>query len=47
LSASLIKEVIKLGGSPGELVPEFVVTALKQKFAGEGDVAPVPRWLIG
>jgi pantetheine-phosphate adenylyltransferase len=47
LSASLIKEVIKLGGSAGELVPDFVVTALKQKFAGQGDIAPVPRWLVG
>jgi pantetheine-phosphate adenylyltransferase len=47
LSASLIKEVIKLGGSAEGLVPEFVVTALKQKFAGQGDAAPVPRWLTG
>ncbi len=44
LSASLIKEVIKLGGPSDGLVPDFVATALRQKFAGTGD-APVPRWL--
>jgi pantetheine-phosphate adenylyltransferase len=47
LSASLIKEVIKLGGSAEGLVPEFVIAALKQKYAGQGDAAPVPRWLTG
>ena len=47
LSASLIKEVIKLGGSAEGLVPEFVIAALKQKYAGQGDAAPVPRWLNG
>lgn len=45
LSASLIKEVIKLGGPWEGLVPDFVATALKQKFSGPGDSAPVPRWL--
>src|ERR1700694_5317603 len=45
LSASLIKEVIKLGGPWEGLVPEFVANALKQKFSGPGDSAPVPRWL--
>src|SRR5258708_10742846 len=44
LSASLIKEVIKLGGPSDGLVPDFVATALRQKFAGTGD-APGPRWL--
>jgi pantetheine-phosphate adenylyltransferase len=47
LSASLIKEVIKLGGSADGLVPEFVIDALKLKFAGQGEAAPVPRWLTG
>jgi len=47
LSASLIKEVIKLGGAAEGLVPEFVVVALQKKFAGQGDAAPVPRWLTG
>jgi pantetheine-phosphate adenylyltransferase len=45
LSASLIKEVIKLGGPWEGLVPDFVAAALKQKFSGPGDTAPVPRWL--
>jgi pantetheine-phosphate adenylyltransferase len=44
LSASLIKEVIKLGGAPDALVPDFVAAALRQRFSGQGD-APVPRWL--
>jgi pantetheine-phosphate adenylyltransferase len=43
-SASLIKEVIKLGGPSEGLVPDFVANALRQKFSGQGD-APVPRWL--
>ncbi len=47
LSASLIKEVIKLGGPSEGLVPDFVLAALRQKYAGQGDVAPVPRWLTG
>jgi pantetheine-phosphate adenylyltransferase len=47
LSASLIKEVIKLGGSAEGLVPDFVIAALKQKYASQGDAAPVPRWLTG
>jgi pantetheine-phosphate adenylyltransferase len=45
LSASLIKEVIKLGGPWEGLVPDYVATALRQKFSGPGDAAPVPRWL--
>lgn len=45
LSASLIKEVIKLGGPSEGLVPDFVLTALRQKFAGAGDAGSVPRWL--
>ncbi len=45
LSASLIKEVIKLGGPWEGLVPDFVAIALKQKFSGQGDAAPVPKWL--
>ncbi len=45
LSASLIKEVIKLGGPSDDLVPDFVATALRLKFAGQGEAAPVPRWL--
>lgn len=45
LSASLIKEVIKLGGPSENLVPEFVADALRQKFAQQGEAAPVPRWL--
>ncbi len=45
LSASLIKEVIKLGGPSEGLVPDFVADALRQKFAGQGEAAPVPRWL--
>jgi pantetheine-phosphate adenylyltransferase len=45
LSASLIKEVIKLGGPWEGLVPDFVATALRQKFSSPGDAAPVPRWL--
>lgn len=45
LSASLIKEVIKLGGPASNLVPDFVADALRQKFAQSGGEAPVPRWL--
>ena len=45
LSASLIKEIIKLGGSWEGLVPDFVAAALRRKFSGPGDPAPVPRWL--
>lgn len=45
LSASLIKEVIKLGGPSEGLVPSFVADALRQKFAGQGEAAPVPRFL--
>jgi pantetheine-phosphate adenylyltransferase len=45
LSASLIKEVIKLGGPFEGLVPSFVADALRQKFAGQGEAAPVPRFL--
>lgn len=45
LSASLIKEVIKLGGPSQGLVPEFVAEALRQKFSLQGEAAPVPRWL--
>jgi pantetheine-phosphate adenylyltransferase len=45
LSASLIKEVIKLGGPASDLVPDFVADALRRKFAQTGGEAPVPRWL--
>jgi pantetheine-phosphate adenylyltransferase len=45
LSASLIKEVIKLGGPWEGLVPDFVAAALWQKYSGTGDTAAVPRWL--
>lgn len=47
LSASLLKEIIKLGGPSEGLVPDFVVDALRQKFAAPGETAPVPRWLTG
>lgn len=47
LSASLIKEVIKLGGPDEGLVPDFVANALRQKFAGQGGAVPVPKWLSG
>ncbi|HLG50496.1 MAG TPA: pantetheine-phosphate adenylyltransferase [Chloroflexota bacterium] len=45
LSASLIKEVIKLGGTVEGLVPDFVADALRQKLAKQEETAPVPRWL--
>ncbi len=45
LSASLIKEIVKLGGPAEGLVPDFVADALRQKFADPGEAAPVPRWL--
>lgn len=47
LSASLIKEIIKLGGPSEGLVPDFVTDALRQKFAAQSEAAPVPRWLTG
>lgn len=47
LSASLIKEIVKLGGPAEGLVPDFVADALRQKFVDRGDAAPVPRWLAG
>ena len=47
LSASLIKEVIKLGGPSEGLVPDFVAEALRTKFAAQAEAAPVPRWLTG
>ena len=47
LSASLIKEVLKLGGPDVGLVPDFVAEALRQKFAGEPAVGTVPKWLTG
>jgi pantetheine-phosphate adenylyltransferase len=47
LSASLIKEIVKLGGPSEGLVPDFVAKALRQKFANQGEAAPVPRWLAG
>ena len=47
LSASLIKEVIKLGGPAQGLVPDFVAEALRQKFIERGEAASVPRWLTG
>jgi pantetheine-phosphate adenylyltransferase len=45
LSATLIKEIIKLGGPSEGLVPDFVAAALRQKFAQPSDAPPVPRWL--
>jgi len=47
LSASLIKEVIKLGGPAQGLVPDFVAEALRQQFIERGEAASVPRWLAG
>ena len=47
LSASLIKDVVKLGGPAEGLVPDFVAEALRQKFAGSDDAVAVPRWLSG
>ena len=47
VSASLIKEIIKLGGPSEGLVPDFVLDALRQKFAKQSEAAPVPRWLTG
>jgi len=47
LSASLIKEVIKLGGPDVGLVPDFVAEALRQRFAGEIGTGAVPKWLTG
>ena len=47
LSASLAKEVVKLGGPSEGLVPDFVLEALRQKFAKQEEAAPVPRWLTG
>src|SRR5438105_8167130 len=47
LSASLIKEIIKLGGPSQGLVPDFVAEALQHKLAKKGEAAPVPRWLTG
>ncbi|HVC33020.1 MAG TPA: pantetheine-phosphate adenylyltransferase [Chloroflexota bacterium] len=47
LSASLIKEIVKLGGPSEGLVPDFVADALRQKFAKQGEAASVPRWLTG
>jgi pantetheine-phosphate adenylyltransferase len=47
LSASLIKEVIKLGGPSEGLVPDFVAEALRLKFTAQAEAAPVPRWLTG
>lgn len=45
LSATLIKEIVKLGGPSGSLVPDFVADALRFKFSQTGGDAPVPRWL--
>ena len=45
LSASLIKEVIKLGGPWEGLVPDFVAAALRHTYSGVGDASAVPRWL--
>jgi pantetheine-phosphate adenylyltransferase len=47
LSASLIKDVVKLGGPAEGLVPDFVAQALRQKFTGPDAAAAVPRWLSG
>jgi len=47
LVASLIKEIVKLGGPSEGLVPDFVADALRQKFAKQGEAASVPRWLTG
>lgn len=47
VSASLIKEIIKLGGPAEGLVPDFVLDALRRKFAKQSEAAPVPRWLTG
>jgi pantetheine-phosphate adenylyltransferase len=35
LSSSLVKEVVELGGSVGELVPDPVARALKERYADE------------
>lgn len=45
LSATLIKEIVKLGGPSSNLVPDYVADALRRKFAQGGGEAPVPRWL--
>lgn len=47
LSASLIKDIVKLGGPSEGLVPDFVSDALRRKFAKQGAADPVPRWLTG
>lgn len=36
LSSSLIKEVLKLGGDPGEVLPESVQARLRAKLGGGG-----------
>lgn len=45
LSASLIKEVVKLGGSADGLVPDFVAEALGHKLPNQSETSSVPRWL--
>lgn len=45
LSATMIKEIVKLGGDVTGLVPSHVLAALRQKFGSAADPGPVPRYL--
>lgn len=43
LSASLVCEIARFGGSTSEFVPPHVERALKNRFSGEDPAAPGPR----
>ncbi|MBI2940530.1 MAG: pantetheine-phosphate adenylyltransferase [Chloroflexi bacterium] len=45
LSATMIKEIIRLGGPTEGLVPHHVGEALRQKYLGDASTGPVPRFL--
>ncbi|MHB1005138.1 MAG: pantetheine-phosphate adenylyltransferase [Chloroflexota bacterium] len=45
LSSSIIKEIAKLGGSVGDLVPPVVADALRERYARDSEPSPIPRHL--
>lgn len=45
LSASLIKEIAKLGGDPAGMVPAHIAAALREKFAAASAPGEPPRHL--
>ena len=45
LSATMVKEIVRLGGSAEGLVPDFVAKAIRWKYDGNGEASTPPRFL--